>query len=197
MNELKKIWSKHARNSLIHPFPDLKKIKESKDFIVKFLFNFSKKFSASKRKKIKVLDAGCGIGGYIAIAKILGFRAEGIDIADEAVKIAKSKGLNVKQGDIRKLPYKNKTFDIVISGGVVEHFPETYQAIKEIARVLKKGGFFIGNVPYKYSVFSLSRKIQQLLKIWKLGYEKAFTIKEFRKILEDNNFKIFSNMLAF
>ena len=41
-------------------------------------------------------------------------------------------------GDAGNLNFENNFFDIVYSGGVIHHSPNTLKAVKEIYRVLKK-----------------------------------------------------------
>ena len=180
--ELKSTWDKHAsrRN---YKTPSLEEIKKSDDFIIKFLLK--------NKTKGKLLDAGCGSGGYVTAARIMGFKSVGLDISEQAVNLAKERKERVILGDMRKMPFKNKSFDIVTAGGSIEHFPETAQAMEEISRVLKKKGVLIGNVPYKYALlYSLSRKIQQILGIWKAGYEKPFSKKYFSHLLEKSGFEV-------
>lgn len=45
--------------------------------------------------------------------------------------------------DMQKLPYKNSSFDYVISDQVIEHLENPQKAIDESRRVLKKGGIAI------------------------------------------------------
>jgi len=47
---------------------------------------------------------------------------------------------NLINGDIRYLPYKNNTFDLIIDLSTIDHVPETIQVINEYNRVLKKNG---------------------------------------------------------
>ncbi len=186
MDNLDKVWGNHAKKAKQKfNFPTRQRIEKSNDPLAQFLVKLA------KNKTGKFLDAGCGIGQYVAAAKVLGFDAKGIDISQKAVNIARKNNLDVIKGDLRNLPFKDNYFDVVVAGGSVEHFPETELAIKEISRVLKKSGIFIGNVPHKYSVFTVSKLIQQLLGVWKIGYEKSFSIKKFKKILKKYNFKIF------
>ena len=180
-NKLEKVWDKEAKQRA-EEFKNLSKqgIKKLDDPIIDWLL---------KEKKGSLLDAGCGIGRYTLYTKSLGFKPEGIDISKESIKLAKTYGLKVRVGDLRKLPFGNQSFDIVIAGGSVEHFPETEKAISEISIFLNKSGIFLGNVPHKYSIFSISRFLQQILGIWKSGYEKSFSIPQFKKLLKKHGFK--------
>ena len=55
---------------------------------------------------------------------------------------------DVKEVDILAIPYKNKTFDLVIANHVLEHVSDDIQALREIFRVLKPGGHAILQTPY-------------------------------------------------
>lgn len=50
--------------------------------------------------------------------------------------------------DIHKIPFSEKTFDVVLCNHVLEHVQSDLQAMREIARVLKPGGFAIMQVPF-------------------------------------------------
>jgi SAM-dependent methyltransferase len=101
----------------------------------------------------RLLDLGCGIGRHVVFAHEMGLEAYGIDLAAEALEVARQwarqKGLprpeeRIRQGDIRQLPWADKFFDFVISHGVLDsmHFPIAQQAVAEVHRCLVDGGFF-------------------------------------------------------
>lgn len=99
----------------------------------------------------------------------------GVDIAPNLVKKAgrnmKDKGipLKVKVGDIRKLPYKNNSFDFIFTMGTIEHIPRPIEAMKEIYRVLRPGGRAVIGVPNKYEWFGKSPVLNILAD---LGFKK-------------------------
>jgi ubiquinone/menaquinone biosynthesis C-methylase UbiE len=93
----------------------------------------------------KILDIGCGTGIYAKILSRKGARVCGIDISEEMIKIAKKENpkIEFKIGDIEKLPYKNKEFDIILAALVLEYLPSWDRSLKEVRRVLKKNGIFV------------------------------------------------------
>lgn len=127
-----------------------------------------------------------------------GAEVYGIDISSYIVKKAKEnfKKQNLKHNfsvaDIRKLPYKNNSFDYIYTVGTIEHVPDYNIALNEIHRVLKKHGIAIIGVPNKYDPFlkSLIIYITQYFGIFPYGYEESFSMKEFEQILINHKFKI-------
>lgn len=100
-------------------------------------------------KKIKVLDLGCGGGRTTIPLHVMGYDIEGIDIAENLIKALKKKKPSIKAivGDAMDLPYKDNTFDIVLfshnSLDCMYPYSARRKTMKEIQRVLRKGGFFI------------------------------------------------------
>lgn len=98
----------------------------------------------------KVLDAGCGPAHTVWSLRKAGFDASGVDYALETVEAVKGvfPDLQVVHGDARSLPFEAGALDGIWSLGVIEHFPEGYGAIvKEMARVLRPGGFAFVTFP--------------------------------------------------
>eukprot|EP01036_Dinobryon_divergens_P030848 gene30848-40156_t len=102
---------------------------------------------------MKVLDAGCGVGGPMRnIAVFSGASIEGITINEYQVKIGnKYNGQNLLQdrcksvqGDFQQLPWADGYFDCAYEIEATCHSPDRVITFTEIARVLKQGGRFAG-----------------------------------------------------
>ena len=115
----------------------------------KELIDLKKKLNKNKT----ILDLGCGYGRLtIPLAKE-GYKIEGIDITPsfikQAIKNAKKLKLDIKFriGDIRKLPHKKESFDIVICMWSVflelTKINDQISALKEISRILNHNGLAI------------------------------------------------------
>jgi ubiquinone/menaquinone biosynthesis C-methylase UbiE len=86
------------------------------------------------------------------------------------------------QGDAFTLPFKDDSFDVVWSGGLLEHFhkKEQQQLIKEHIRVTNKGGKAIIIVPHRNAqIYNLSRQIAQKLGTWPYGPEEPMSGTDF------------------
>jgi ubiquinone/menaquinone biosynthesis C-methylase UbiE len=100
-----------------------------------------------KKNRLRILDAGCGEGHLIE--KLYRVNSKnlyyGVDIIKVAIEDAKKRCLYAKceLGDISKLKYPDKYFDIVVCSEVLEHIFEYKDVIKELKRVLKSDGYLI------------------------------------------------------
>ncbi len=99
----------------------------------------------------RVLEGGCGRGNKVAVLAKAGFEAIGVDFAADSVRQARLEypGLDIREGDVRALPFAAEFFDGYWSIGVIEHFWEGYDAIlAEASRVLRPGGFLFLTAPW-------------------------------------------------
>ena len=74
-----------------------------------------------------------------------------VDYSEEMIKKAKerlakisNKRITCQQGDVRNMDFDDESYDILLSMNGFHAFPDKIKAFKETARVIKKGGFFIG-----------------------------------------------------
>src|SRR5579862_8598617 len=73
-----------------------------------------------KRRKITILDAGCGTGSNIIFFNQFG-STYGVDISHAATNFCKMRGIkNVRKSDVSKLPYIDSLFDLVSCMDVLE-----------------------------------------------------------------------------
>jgi ubiquinone/menaquinone biosynthesis C-methylase UbiE len=93
-----------------------------------------------------VLEIGCGIGMDSYRMARHGLRVTGIDLTDVAIETVRSRfareGLDgtFATGNAEALRFPDGHFDYVYSFGVLHHVADTERAVREVWRVLKKGG---------------------------------------------------------
>ena len=104
----------------------------------------------------RVLDAGCGGGGMPLSLAEEAESVVGIDLAprfhDAGHRLAAEHGrrnLHFARADGQALPFPDAAFDMVLSHAVIEHVADAPRYLRELARVLKPGGFmYLSTAPY-------------------------------------------------
>ncbi len=74
-------------------------------------------------------------------------QAEGVDVSDDALEFCRSKGLTAHKGLAEKLPFDAESFDVVTALDVIEHLDDDVAGLREMHRILKKGGKTLVFVP--------------------------------------------------
>lgn len=109
-----------------------------------FLNNFLKTVVTTTRplQINSVLDVGCGEGFTLARLQKekIGKEWEGIEPDETARELGKKlyPKVDIKSGDIYRLPYKSNSFDLVMATEVLEHLENPKKAYRELLRVSKK-----------------------------------------------------------
>ncbi len=95
------------------------------------------------------LEVGCG-NGVVSRYLADSYQANvvGIDVDREQVELARKEagdvgGIRFLEADATSLPFVDASFDLVLSFGVLHHIENWQDALKEIKRVLRPGGYFI------------------------------------------------------
>ena len=108
--------------------------------------------------KEKTLDCGCGIGLISDELLKRGYDVISVDLTETSQKLAKRfYNINVVRASNLNLSFKDNTFDIVMSSGVVHHTPNTKRAVEELVRVLKSKGLLYLLIYRKPSIHYLER----------------------------------------
>jgi len=105
----------------------------------------------------KILEIGVGAGtDHLQWARA-GAECYGVDLTEAAIETTKARlalygfASNLQRLDAEELPFADESFDLVYSWGVIHHSEHPEQIIREIRRVLKPGGVFIGMMYGRHS----------------------------------------------
>ncbi|MFH0893538.1 MAG: class I SAM-dependent methyltransferase [Bacteroidota bacterium] len=150
--------------------------------------------NAGIEEEMKILDAGCGIGGTCRmLADVYNCQVTGIDLSFEYIRTARllSNLLNMQhvtrfqQSDVCKLPFEDASFDCVISQHVQINVEDKDLFVSEVYRVLKPGGKFI-----YYDVFQISEMKILFPVPWADREETSFLVspEKWDQILNLNGF---------
>ena len=155
------------------------------------------------RPEDRLLDAGCGDGAKYGtwVATLVG-EYLGVDIAEQAVAAARSRGLEAQAvPDLTDLGLPDASFDACVTIEVLEHlmFPEA--AVAEIRRVLRPGGRVIATVPnvaywrYRMDLALLGRWHPQghgdgPIRPYRDPHLRFFTVKALRRLFAEGGFDV-------
>jgi len=157
----------------------MKKINSRKEEVVNFFDEFAPEYNkvrfSSKKQKIiskiaintvaelagktdnkKILDAGCGSGRYTIHFTNKHANVFSVDSSEKMLKILKVESNNSKPiaGDIFNLPFKNDSFDLIISSQVLTHLHEYEKPLIEFKRILNSHGYII--IDLRNSLYPIS-----------------------------------------
>jgi SAM-dependent methyltransferase len=101
----------------------------------------------------RVLDAGCGVGMYVAAFRRFTSAAYGVDLDVEKIAQAAESAANLSVASVEALSFADGTFDAVLSHEVIEHVADDRATLAEGVRVLKPGGRLVIFAPNRLYFF--------------------------------------------
>jgi SAM-dependent methyltransferase len=91
-----------------------------------------------------LLDVGCALGGFLAMAKEHGFEVEGVEIAEYAAEQARTRlHVKVTNSDIYAAELAPESYDVITLWDVIEHLPDSNLALEKIIRALRPKGYVV------------------------------------------------------
>lgn len=97
------------------------------------------RFPEPSEKGALMLDLGCGEMPHGKVCEQLGYKYVGLDYEEPGAMFL---------GDAQALPFKDSSFEFVLSIAVLQEVPHPELMIREAHRVLKPGGTFVGTAAY-------------------------------------------------
>lgn len=166
--------------------PNYKKWKYARDiandrgkFVKSIITNFS------ECKKLRILDLGSGEGGTSAVLSenndVVSFDISKIRLQRFAKSECKSA---VICGDALLMPFKDKSFDIIILQDVIEHLYNLERVINNLNKILSDGGIIYLSTPNKYSFINLIADPHwgvPFISLFKRHQTKKYYLKYFKK----------------
>lgn len=140
------------------------------------------------RKTNRILDVGCGHGFFLEIAKSRGWKVYGSDYADSCVDMCTKKGIDMHSGTMTDDAFIPEIFDVITSFEVLEHISTPNEELKNLNRLLRKGGVLYVTTP-NFNALLRYRLGEQYDIINYPEHLTYFTRKTLRSAFEKNGFK--------
>lgn len=123
------------------------------------------------KKRDFLLDVGCGTAFYF---DFINCKKIGVDPSSELLKLSKHKNKIIK-AEAENLPFKDKTFDVVISITAIHNFKNIEKALREIKRV--------GKDRFAFSILKRSKKFNKIIKLIKKNFKIKKSIDEEKDLI--------------
>lgn len=101
-----------------------------------------------KEGNLRILDAGCGTGGMLRY--LASYNSYGLDFSEEAIRFCKIRRLNnLVRGSVNDIPFKNNSFDILISLDVLYHkwVDDYLRVLRGFYDIMNDNGMLVLNLP--------------------------------------------------
>jgi len=186
------IWDKETKDR------DWKKEIKRHEYERKYFFSLLvKNITKLNIKNPRVLEIGCGtaIDSYILAQKIEA-QVTATDLLEESIKVAGDistlfpKKIKLEIADASNFKYKNDTFDVIFSQGLLEHFKDPDKIIKEQIRILKSGGLLVIDVPQKYNPYTAYKHKKIAQNKWEYGWEREYSFSELKSLEKKYGLKV-------
>jgi SAM-dependent methyltransferase len=96
----------------------------------------------------RILDVGCGFGGFTALMRRRGWDAEGIDPSPAAVESANLRNVPVRLARFEELKPGGRPYDGIALFYVLEHLPDPMGALQRAFALLAPEGTLLLRVPH-------------------------------------------------
>jgi 2-polyprenyl-3-methyl-5-hydroxy-6-metoxy-1,4-benzoquinol methylase len=95
-----------------------------------------------------LLDVGAATGGFIDEARKDGWTTEGVELSEEAARIAREEfGVTVHHGDVFSPALAGRRFDVVTMWHVLEHCIDPLGVLRQARSLLAPGGMLFVELP--------------------------------------------------
>ncbi len=133
----------------------------------------------------RIVDVGCGRGGFVEICRRELGAALGLDNEAAAAAICRADGLPFVRGDAERLPFAGGALDVVRAKEIVEHLPDPRPMLSEFLRSLRPGGLLLCHVPSQFSA------LYPIGNFWDdYTHVRPLSRLGLRRLLEDSGFGV-------
>lgn len=135
----------------------------------------------------RILEVGAGSGRDSLELVQRGAEVTVVDYTPTSLRLIASQpggaALGRVCGDAFRLPFRDQSFDAVFHQGLLEHFRDPGPLLAENARVLRRGGLLLVDVPQRWHYYTPLKHLMIAADRWFAGWETEYTIGGLRRRL--------------
>lgn len=164
---------------------------------------FARKVNALRRilpAGARVLEVGSYTGAFLDAARDAGWRAIGVDVGEDVVTYARSRGLQVLQGQLPGLALPLASFDALFVWNCLDQVPEPRPLLEAAKALLRAGGLLAARVP-NGECFRAAMRLPAALRRHLVGilawnnllsfpYLYGYTAAALRRLLGESGFRV-------
>jgi SAM-dependent methyltransferase len=176
--------------------------------VLKGLFEIQRRNALAQARRLTTilgrsgrgLEVGSYVGGFLAAAKEIGWRFEGVDVNEEASAFARNNGFQVTQGEIGEVPGES-LYDALAIWNTFEQLYDSRSALLAARRLLSPNGFLVLRIPNGAFYLEWRRRLQGPLtglalrllshnNLLSFPYRQGFTEASLTRLLNDSGFSV-------
>jgi len=97
--------------------------------------------------KPSVVDIGCATGALLAFLRDRGWQTTGVEISPSAEYARHERKLDIRSQNLEDCRFPPESFDVALASHVIEHLNNPAAFIREVGRLLRRGGYFMLTTP--------------------------------------------------
>ena len=142
---------------------------------------------------LRVLEVGAGTGRDSLELARRGARVFTLDYSDQSLRLMRDVAgdeLEIVCGEALALPFADASFDVVFHQGLLEHFRQPLDLLRENHRVLRPGGHLLVDVPQRYHYYTVMKHALMAMNRWFAGWETEFSARELSSLMRGAGFEV-------
>ncbi len=143
-----------------------------------------------------VLEIGAGSGRDLLELARQGARGLVLDYSPASLALVRqqAEGLGIPvmlvQADATRMPFRDGAIDVSFHQGLLEHFRDPRPLIAENARITRRGGRVLVDVPQAWHLYTLMKKLLILFNRWFAGWETQFTVPQLEHLVRESGLEV-------
>ncbi|HEY6194384.1 MAG TPA: class I SAM-dependent methyltransferase [Candidatus Eisenbacteria bacterium] len=143
-----------------------------------------------------VMEIGAGSGRDLLELARRGARGIVLDYSPASLQLvqqqARAQGIPVMlvQADATRMPFRDGAIDISFHQGLLEHFRDPRPLLAENARITRRGGRVLVDVPQTWHLYTLMKNLLILANRWFAGWETQFTVGQLERLVRESGLEV-------